>query len=256
MRAQRGTDRPAIPTSATMPGLRVAVDGRCLNTTHLRGMGKYASNLIKAILSADASVEFHVLADEPSAPLHAPKDRRITSRVWEQKGHRLHAWEQAALPLEARRASAILHCLGTWCPLWQPLPVVVTVHDTLPWEEDPMRTLSRRRGSRRVQARHRADHNQSKLSERYREQMASAGGEDHCHTPTVSNSVTSNQPGTSENSCARMESGALTSSTWGETSHESAWIGPYGSGKVCETLICSLSSAAFRKGVARPGQPD
>ena len=238
-----------------MPGLRVAVDGRCLNTTHLRGIGKYASNLIKAILSADASVEFHVLADEPSAPLHAPNDRRITSRVWEQKGHRLHAWEQVALPLEARRASAILHCLGTWCPLWQPLPVVVTVHDTLPWEEDPcgfylddVIPVAFRRATGLIT-----------ISQNSRKDIVS-------RWPQLEEKITVIVHGIEQ--CYFEPAGDFGEFLRahgvrrpyllyvGETLHESAWIGPYGFGKVCETLICSLSSAVFRKRVARPGQPD
>src|SRR5207245_7664612 len=61
---------------------------------------------------------------------------RVTTRVWETKGHRFRAWEQFALPREARRSNCdILHCAGMWCPYWQPLPTIVTIHDTLPWKE-------------------------------------------------------------------------------------------------------------------------
>src|SRR5262249_46542244 len=49
------------------------------------------------------------------------------------------SWEQVALPWCALRSGVdVLHCPATGVPWWQPVPTVVTVHDTLPWTpEDP-----------------------------------------------------------------------------------------------------------------------
>jgi glycosyltransferase involved in cell wall biosynthesis len=81
---------------------------------------------------------FVLFGDEPRAPLHAPVHQRIETSVREVKGHRFRLWEQIALPLLARRFNCdVLHCPGTWCCWWQPVPTVVTIHDTLPWAEGP-----------------------------------------------------------------------------------------------------------------------
>ena len=119
-----------------MSELRIALDGRVLNTPHLRGMGKATFELLReGMLVPDLS--FAVLGDEPRSPVHVPPSDRISVHTWEVKGDRFRAWEQLGLPRRARRLGCdLLHCLGTWCPYWQPLPTVVTVHDTLPWEED------------------------------------------------------------------------------------------------------------------------
>ena len=116
--------------------MRIALDGRCLNTPHLRGMGKMAFELLRESTN-HPDISFVVLSDEPRAPVQIPPAPRIVSRTWETKGHRFRAWEQFSLPSTARRLGCdVLHCTGTWCPWWQPLPLVVTVHDTLPWVEE------------------------------------------------------------------------------------------------------------------------
>ena len=116
--------------------MRIALDARVLNTPHLRGMGKATFELLRQG-SLVPDVSFALLGDEPCSPVHFPPSDRISVHTWELKGHRLRAWEQLGLPWQANRLGCdVLHCLGTWCPYWQPLPTVVTVHDTLPWEED------------------------------------------------------------------------------------------------------------------------
>ena len=116
--------------------MRIALDGRCLNTTHLRGMGKMAFELLRESAN-HPDISFAVLGDEPRAPIHVPDGGRIAKHSWETRGHRFRAWEQFSLPRYARRLECdVLHCAGTWCPVWQPLPLVVTVHDTLPWVEE------------------------------------------------------------------------------------------------------------------------
>jgi glycosyltransferase involved in cell wall biosynthesis len=116
--------------------MRIALDGRVLNTPHMRGMGKATFELLREGTRA-ADVSFIILGDEPRSPVHYPPSDRISFHTWEVRGHRFRAWEQVGLPSRARQLGCdVLHCLGTWGPYWQPLPTVITIHDTLPWEEE------------------------------------------------------------------------------------------------------------------------
>jgi glycosyltransferase involved in cell wall biosynthesis len=113
--------------------LVVAVDARCLNVDHVRGMGKSLYEFIRRTASTGA-IEWHLLSNRPDLPMHAPDDSCRVS-VFETKGYRLHAWEQFSLPREAKRRGAdVLHAAGLTAPWWQPVPTVVTVHDTIPWQ--------------------------------------------------------------------------------------------------------------------------
>lgn len=114
--------------------LRVAVDARSLNVEHVRGIGKSLYELIKRTASSGA-VEWHLLADRPDRPIHVPDERSCRVNVFEVRGHRFQAWEQWALPREARRLDVdLLHAPGTSMPFWQPVPTIVTIHDTIPWQ--------------------------------------------------------------------------------------------------------------------------
>ena len=118
--------------------LRVAVDARCLNTDHVRGMGKSLFELIRRTTESGA-IEWHLFGDRPDRPFHVP-DRRCRVEVIDTRGHRFTSWEQLELPRAARRIEAdILHAPATSMPWWQPVPTVVTIHDTIPWQsnQDP-----------------------------------------------------------------------------------------------------------------------
>lgn len=118
--------------------LHVAVDARCLNGDHLRGMGKSLYELIRRTASSGA-IEWHLLADRPDLPMHAPPEPRIATSVFETKGYRFHSWEQWGLPAKARQLAVdLLHAPATSMPWWQPVPTAVTIHDAIPWQgEDP-----------------------------------------------------------------------------------------------------------------------
>jgi glycosyltransferase involved in cell wall biosynthesis len=117
--------------------IRVGIDARCLNVRHLRGMGKALVHLLREGLNCN-SVEFLLFADEPTIALAFPTGDVVKSRVWEVKGHRFRAWEQVGLPWMAYKTRCdILHCFGTGCSYWQPVPTVVTIHDVLQWTEEP-----------------------------------------------------------------------------------------------------------------------
>lgn len=114
--------------------LRVAVDGRTLNTPHLRGIGKSVYELIRRT-AATGAIEWHVFADRPDQPMQAPDGATAVS-VFETRGFRFHAWEQWSLPRAARHCGAgLLHAPGTSLPWWQPVPAIVTIHDTIPWQQ-------------------------------------------------------------------------------------------------------------------------
>lgn len=118
--------------------LRVGVDARCLNGDHLRGMGKSLYELVRRTASSGA-IEWHLLADRPDLPMHAPAEPGIATSVFETRGFRFHAWEQWGLPARTKGLAVdLLHAPATSMPWWQPVPTVVTIHDAIPWQgEDP-----------------------------------------------------------------------------------------------------------------------
>lgn len=118
------------------PSRRVAVDARCLNRPHLRGMGKSLYEFVRRSAESGA-VEWHLLADRPDLPMHAPVGNGIHLSIFETPGYRLHSWEQVSLPLAAKRRGVdLLFAPATTLPWWQPVPTIVTLHDTIPWQCD------------------------------------------------------------------------------------------------------------------------
>jgi glycosyltransferase involved in cell wall biosynthesis len=120
--------------------LRVAVDARTLNRTHLRGIGKY----LREVVDRGArwgQVDWLLFADRPDLPLHLSGGRGPQVEVCRRRGDRFHRWEQLSLPLRAKQWGAgLLHCPSNTLPWWQGLPTVVTLHDTIMWnstEEGP-----------------------------------------------------------------------------------------------------------------------
>ena len=118
--------------------LKVAVDARCLNVDHLRGMGKSLAELITRTASSGA-IEWHVLADRPDRPILLPEGLAAHVEVFETRGYRFQSWEQWSLPRRAQQLGVdLLHAFGTSMPWWQPVPTVVTIHDMIPWQgQDP-----------------------------------------------------------------------------------------------------------------------
>src|SRR5918993_4031920 len=124
--------------SASMPDRtwRVAVDARCLNVEHLRGMGKALYELVRRTADSGA-IQWHLLADRPDRPMHVPAEDNCVASVFETKGYRVHSWEQWSLPRRASQLGVdLLHCPALSMPWWQPVPTVVTVHDAIPWQNN------------------------------------------------------------------------------------------------------------------------
>ena len=118
------------------PKISVAVDARCLNGVHIRGMGKYILEMMTH-MPKEPGIDWILLADRPDLPLHVPQGVESRSAIRDCRGYRFHAWEQWMLPRMAKKHQAdVLHCVATTLPIWQTVATVVTVHDTLYWAEN------------------------------------------------------------------------------------------------------------------------
>ena len=121
----------------------LGVDARCLNSEHVRGIGRYVFELLQ---NSRACTDFQwcLFGNDTRRSITAPAGLRCAVDVFEFKGDRFQLWEQIGLPRRAkRRAVDLLHCTEGSLPLWQPVPTVVTLHDTLAWEERPDDAFSR-----------------------------------------------------------------------------------------------------------------
>jgi|GEM_PF-1588302 len=115
--------------------LKIGLVARCLNTAHIRGMGKYVYELLRQTQPQD-NLHWQLYADNIHEQMVVPEEAHAALDVFEFKGDRFHFWEQLGLPLHAKKhAVDVLHCTESTLPLWQPKPTVVTVHDTLMWDE-------------------------------------------------------------------------------------------------------------------------
>jgi glycosyltransferase involved in cell wall biosynthesis len=85
-------------------------------------------------------VDWSFFSNRPDLPFHKPPsvaDRPVY--LFDCPGHRFQIWEQVALPAQARcRGMDVLHCPFSSLPLWQPVPTVVTIHDTIEWDDDTL----------------------------------------------------------------------------------------------------------------------
>ena len=125
---------PAAPAAAKR--LTVGVAARCLNTAHVRGMGRYVYDMIDQAGTAQC-VQWLLFGDDDRQPMTAPDGMQGRAVIFGFRGDRFQLWEQLGLPQRARALQAdVLHCTEGTLPLWQPVPTVVTLHDTLAWTEN------------------------------------------------------------------------------------------------------------------------
>lgn len=114
---------------------KIGLVARCLNTAHVRGMGRYLYELIRQS-KHNADLGWYLFGDDSRQQMTVPPDAHTHVDVFEFKGDRFHLWEQIGLPLRTLKHKVdVLHCTESTLPLWQPKPTVVTVHDTLMWDE-------------------------------------------------------------------------------------------------------------------------
>lgn len=115
--------------------LLVGVDARTLNVPHIRGTGRYIYEVLRNVRAEDG-VRWKVMGHDPSRVLQAPAGLNGDVDVFPFRGHRFQAWEQLGLPLRLRKGPVqVMHCADNTAPVWQPVPTVVTIHDTVPWAE-------------------------------------------------------------------------------------------------------------------------
>lgn len=133
---------PANPAIATTSSpLRVGLVATCLNTEHVRGMGKYLLEM-SAQAGPEDAIDWTLFGQDNSQPMLRPRGQPVQTDVFDFRGDRFHLWEQIGLPLRARRHQLdVLHCTENSLCWWQPVPTVVTVHDTLPWENGDLNAV-------------------------------------------------------------------------------------------------------------------
>jgi glycosyltransferase involved in cell wall biosynthesis len=119
-------DRPTLgPTPA---GMKVGFDGRWYGQS---GVGNYVSDLLQAICSMDGDLEI-ILYEDPENPLEHVNGDRIHKVPVRSK--RYSVWEQFELARRCRvDGLAVFHSPFYLTPWFAPCPVVVTIHDLIPF---------------------------------------------------------------------------------------------------------------------------
>ena len=98
-------------------------------------MGRYVYDMIDKARGA-SGVEWLLFGDDARYPMTAPEGMNGSADIFAFRGDRFQLWEQLGLPRRARAHQVdVLHCTEGSLPWWQPVPTVVTVHDTLAWTE-------------------------------------------------------------------------------------------------------------------------
>lgn len=116
--------------------LRVGIVAKTLNVQHLRGTGRYVQELLRNTAAKD-DVQWTAYAQDPSRPFRVPSPLLGTTDVFDFPGDRFQLWEQIGLPRRIAQSDvALLHCAENTVPIWQPVPTIVTIHDTVLWEEE------------------------------------------------------------------------------------------------------------------------
>lgn len=115
--------------------MNIGLVARCLNTEHIRGMGKYVYELLSHSKN-HPDMHWRLFGDDDRHGMVTPPGANLETDVFSFRGDRFRAWEQIGLPLRLRKLDIdLLHATEGALSLWQPKPTVVTLHDTLAWEE-------------------------------------------------------------------------------------------------------------------------
>jgi glycosyltransferase involved in cell wall biosynthesis len=123
----------------------VLLDLRCLQgQSAQRGIGTYARGLTRAL--SELGFEYSVLLDADLAEIELPETVTSVHKVRRRWHGSLAGYEDAvALGADlARIRPALFHALAPSLPRRSPCPVVVTVHDLIPWAFGGWRMLGER----------------------------------------------------------------------------------------------------------------
>ena len=117
-----------------MSRLKIGLTATSLNCEHLRGMGKYLLEMTGRTRAED-SIDWVFFGQNKYETFHRPNGVPVSVDLFDLKGDRLHLWEQIGVPLRGRHHKVdVLHYTENSMSWWQPVPSVITIHDTIPWE--------------------------------------------------------------------------------------------------------------------------
>jgi alpha-1,3-rhamnosyl/mannosyltransferase len=94
--------------------------------------------IVSKLIEGRSGLEWTFFSNRPDLPFQLPADT-VTElpHLIDFPGNRFHLWEQVVLPTQALYYKAdVLHCPHNSLPWWQPIPVVLTLHDTIEWDAD------------------------------------------------------------------------------------------------------------------------
>ena len=114
--------------------VHVGVVARCLNTEHIRGSRPLASGSTAATARRTPAFTWTCSATTKTSRCRVPAALASGVNVFPSAATASssgNSWPAAS----CRAAAEVIHCTeGSLC-WWQPVPTVVTLHDTLAWEE-------------------------------------------------------------------------------------------------------------------------
>lgn len=124
--------------------LHVGMDARTLARENPRGIGRYVRSVIEHVCLESDDVRFTLFYDADQVRPAVAQCPRVSLAPFRFRGDRWSLWERIGLPLHAMRAGVdVLHCAANTAPSWQPRPTVITVHDTILWDEPSEAGLTR-----------------------------------------------------------------------------------------------------------------
>jgi alpha-1,3-rhamnosyl/mannosyltransferase len=86
--------------------------------------------------AATDDIQWTAYAQDVSKPFRVPSPLLGSTDVFDYPGDRFYLWEQLGLPSRLSKSNIdLVHCAENTVPIWQPVPTVVTIHDTVLWEE-------------------------------------------------------------------------------------------------------------------------
>jgi glycosyltransferase involved in cell wall biosynthesis len=106
--------------------LRVAIDCRSLQDRPIGGVGRSIVNVLPHLAAA---AELDVLLDSRMPDAEGLPPGASVHRLRGPLSARGFAWLQVAAPRWLRRHPGLFHCPFYGLPYWQPVPMVVTIHD-------------------------------------------------------------------------------------------------------------------------------
>lgn len=121
--------------------LRIGIVGRCINVPHLRGIGRYIVEILRGI-GEESGVAWRVFANDKRYPVSVPPNFQGETDTFRFRGDRFELWEQLGVPLRGIEANCdIIHYTEGVMALWQPRASVITLHDTISWDQIPDRAF-------------------------------------------------------------------------------------------------------------------